>query len=282
MFNKAEIVPMSTDTMTFYEAKFSSIKSCLCDIANSYLNIAYKVYELDCRIRKDGKKCKYKNVVEACELELGFKKSTVYNMLNIVKTYGIDDKGKISYGQLCTRSDYSYSQLVEMLSLGEDQRSEITPDTPVSSIRMLKKSNEKDKPEVFQTSGKSPSAPEPSKTFQTSGKTPAPVELNESFETSSFSFDSFEVKIVYEDNDLYMQFNTEFSHFIDKFADLICDLSVDLSPYASDSRNYLRYDEIEKYAPADLEARFNIFISLYRQAYNAYHKQLDSENKSAV
>ena len=86
MFSKTDISPKLDDTSTFFECQFASIKSDLCDIANCYLMIAFKVHELDVRIRKDGKKCKYKNVVEACELELGFKKSTTYNMLNIVKT----------------------------------------------------------------------------------------------------------------------------------------------------------------------------------------------------
>lgn len=279
MFNKSEIVPKSTDTMTFYDSAFMSIKSYLCDIANSYLNIAYKVYELDVRIRKDGKKCKYKNVVEACEIELGFKKSTTYNMLNIVKTYAVDDKGKISYQQLCTHSHYTYSQLVEMLSLGSEQRADITPDTSVSAIRMLKKSNEKEKPETFQTSGKSP---EPSQSFQTSGKTSAVPELSESVETSVFSVDSFEVKIVFEDNDLFMEFNHKFSDYIDDFVTLLSDFNLDISSYAYDPRSYLSSDEIEKYSPDDLEERFNVIMALYRQAYNSYYKQLNRHDKSAV
>lgn len=293
MFDKKEIVPVITDTMTFYESTFALIKNDLCNIANTYLEIAFKVWQLDERIRKDGKKCKYKNIVEACALELGFKKSTTYNMLNIVKTYGVDPAiGKPNYYYLCKQSCYTYSQLVEMLSLGEDQRAEITPDTPVSAIRMLKKSNEKEKPEIVQTSGKSPSAPEPSKTFQTSGKSPAAPEPSKTFQTSGnssdpfehavFSLDNLEISIKSESNDLYLEFNKAAVDYLDKIADLFCDFQVAVSPCVGNNFGYLRSDEIEKYTPSDLEKRVMSFMVLYRQAYYAYHKHLDSVNNSAV
>ncbi len=264
MFNKTEIVPKRSDTMTYFEAAFASIKSDLCDIADTYLCIAYKVHEIDVRIRKDGKKCKYKNIVEACETELGFKKSTTYNMLNIVKTYGVDDKGRISYQQLCTYSHYSYSQLVEMLSLGSAQRSEIKPDTSVSAIRMLKKSNEKDEP----------------KTFQTSGKSDTSVEKTETFRTFGNSDHVYEIKSFFEDGELFIEVDDEFTEEVDVFTDDLCDFYSALG--TASSQHYLTGADFESFPPDKLEERFKTIMAVYRQAYNSYYNQLERENKSAV
>lgn len=279
MFNKTEIVPKRSDTMTFYESSFASIKSDLCDIANSYLNIAYKVHEIDVRIRKDGRKCKYKNIVEACELELGFKKSTTYNMLNIVKNYAVDDKGNISYKQLLDYSHYSYSQLVEMLSLGTEQRAAITPDTPVSAIRMLKKPEEKKKPEASRSSGKTP---EPVQTFQTSGKNSKPLERSEVLETVSFSApDDYDVDFQYsvsvEDDvgDISVEFNDDFCHLVDSFTDDLIEFYDTLRPLFVES-------DFDQFDPDDLEKRFSYIMHVYRSAYNSFKKQQDLQNKSAV
>ncbi len=265
MFNKTDIVPKSSDTMTFYEAAFAIIKSDLCDIANTYLNIAYRVYEIDTRIRKDGRKCKYKNIVDACEKELGFKKSTTYNMLKVVKTYGVDDKGKISYRQLTTYTKYSYSQLVEMLSLGSEQRAAITPDTPVSAIRMLKKSNEKDKPESFQTSGKTSKPSERSETFQTSGKSSA----------------EHGYKFFHEDGDLFCEFDPDFVKLVDDLDRVIEDFYYDLGGLVSPNL-FFGHDKFRKYSPDEIEILFESFMSIYRQAFDRFYEQLDLKKKSAV
>ncbi|MCM1165866.1 MAG: hypothetical protein NC299_09795 [Lachnospiraceae bacterium] len=268
MFSKTDIVPKRTGEMTFYEAAFATIKSDLCDIANAYLCIAFRVYEIDCRIRKDGKKCKYKTIAEACELELGFKKSTTYNMLNIVKTYGIDPKtGMPSYNQLCSYSQYSYSQLVEMLSLGFEQRAAVTPETPVAAIRMLKKPNEKEKPEVFQTSGKSSESVEKTETFQTSGKI-------------SFSGRKYEINVICEESNVAVSFDDLFVDLVDDISNTFNDFWDDLSP-RSDEHLFLS-DYFDHYLPDELEEKFNEFMTVYERAYSEYIKQRDITKKSAV
>lgn len=274
MFNKIEIVPKHTDTMTFYESSFASIKSDLCDIANSYLNIAYKVYEIDLRIRKDGKKCKYKNIVEACEFELGFKKSTTYNMLNIVKNYAVDEKGNISYKQLLDYSSYSYSQLVEMLSLGSEQRGSVTPTTPVSAIRLLKQPEKKEKSKVSQAPAK---AAEPVQTFQTSGKSNV-VERSEVLENVSFTAPDLDTDFQFSigsDPDLYVEFSNDFLHYFDSFTSDLCDLYYTFTPY-------LLEGDVGMFDPDDLEKRFNYILHVYRSAYNAVKKQENTKDKPAV
>lgn len=143
-----------------FELDIAAIKKYLVDIANTYLLIAYRLYEVD--VNKSYKGNGYKNIFEACEKELGFKKSTVYNLLRIVKIYGRDDEtGDITYQALSRSGDYSYAQLVEMLSMTSIQRSLVTPDTTVKEMRKIKQA---EKTKKFQTSGKIETAAEPVKT----------------------------------------------------------------------------------------------------------------------
>lgn len=275
MFDKTEIVPKREDCTTFFDSAFMSIKSDLCDVANLYLNIAFKVYEIDLRIRKDGKKCKYKNIVEACELELGFKKSTTYNMLNIVKTYGLDDKGQASYQKLCSYSHFSYSQLVEMLSLGSEQRALVTPDTPVSTIRTLKKSSVEDNSQIFQTSG---NFDEPLDVVQTSGKVVdvsenssgqleiSPLSGSVSDELLSFVDCSSVLKIVREDGDLYIQVNNVFFDLVDYLADFFSYLS--LSPPS----RFLKSSDLYNISLSEVFEKFNAFYPVFSRTLNAYSK----------
>ena len=144
-FNRYEICVRDKSKLSGFECDIETIKGYLCDIGNTYLLIAYRVYEMDLHKSYKGK---YKNLVEACEQCLGWKKSTTYNMLNIVKRFGTpNEHGIISYDSLFGSSRFSYSQLCEMLSLSDKQLEQVTPDTTVKEIREMKK-------QAFQTSGK--------------------------------------------------------------------------------------------------------------------------------
>ena len=50
--------------------------------------------------------------------------------------------------------NFNYSQLVEMLSMSDKKRAEVTPDMTVKQIRLLKKSEDVVSSDSFQTSGK--------------------------------------------------------------------------------------------------------------------------------
>lgn len=282
MFDKTQIVPRREDCQTFFESSFMSIKSDLCDIANTYLNIAFKVHEIDSRIRKDGHKCKYKNIVEACEIELGFKKSTTYNMLNIVKTYGLDENGNVSYKQLLTYNRYSYSQLVEMLSLGE-QRSSVTPDTSVTKIRALKAAETRKQnssrrleisentPEVVQMSGNVIDVEvSESSSCQLEIQLPVGSGSKELLKFADASGNGCVLKISREDGSLILEVNQKFYDIVDFLADYFSDLSDDLAPYASNSRRYLRYDEVDRYIPSELLEKFNVFYPIFSRVIDAY------------
>lgn len=119
-----------------FHSDIASIKQYLCEVGNTYLLIAFRIYEM---YRNGNYKKYYSTIVEACQAELGFKKSTTYNMINIVKRFGRPDSyGSISY-QTFVNLDYSYSQLCEMLSLSDKQLESVSPQTTVKELREMKK-----------------------------------------------------------------------------------------------------------------------------------------------
>lgn len=127
--------------VTSFQADIDTIKRYLTDIGNTYLLVAYRIYEMK---KNESFKPLYKNIADACESCLGFKKSTTYNMIRIVETFGSPDEhnpDRISYSSLFSASSFSYSQLCEMLSLSSSKRLEVTPDMSVKSIRSLKKAD---------------------------------------------------------------------------------------------------------------------------------------------
>ncbi len=144
-----------------FQMDIDTIKKYLVEIGNTYLLVAFRIYEME---QNKSYKAFYKNIVDACSECLGFKKSTTYNMLNIVKTFGsADASGRITFQSLFKAEKFSYSQLCEMLSLSDHQRSLVTPDMTVKDIRQIKKNDVIDIPveeikevsvESFQTSGK--------------------------------------------------------------------------------------------------------------------------------
>lgn len=144
-----------------FQMDIDTIKKYLVEIGNTYLLVAFRIYEME---QNKSYKAFYKNIVDACSECLGFKKSTTYNMLNIVKTFGsADASGRITFQSLFKAEKFSYSQLCEMLSLSDHQRSQVTPDMTVKEIRQIKKNDVIDIPveeikevsdDSFQTSGK--------------------------------------------------------------------------------------------------------------------------------
>ena len=122
--------------LTKLEVDCESIRKDIKECGKLYITVAYKVYELYIyEIYKE----KYKNIVECCREEFGFKKSTTYNMIKIVTEYGEEEDGVVTYRSLMQYGKFSYSQLVVMLSLSDSHRKDITPDTTISEIRNIKK-----------------------------------------------------------------------------------------------------------------------------------------------
>lgn len=181
---KSEL-PSSTssdwDKVTSFQCDVNTIKKYLTEIGNNYLLIAYRVYEMSW---SENYKPWYKNIAEACEAALGFKKSTTYNLISIIKRFGTPEPGGyIPYNSIFGVNQYSYSQLTEMLSMSNKQLEKVTPEMSVREIKQIKKAADVDisaaetsednnqavVSESFQTSGMSNDSK--TETFQTFGKT---------------------------------------------------------------------------------------------------------------
>ncbi|MDD6825725.1 MAG: hypothetical protein PUE12_06360 [Oscillospiraceae bacterium] len=144
---------MADKPLSKLDSDCESIRRNLKDFGKLYLLIAYKIYEL-----KHYKTYypKYKNIAECCEKEFQIKKSSTYNLLKIVETFGEkDDSGMVTYKSICCYEFYSYKQLLTMVGLSEDKRKDVTPDTSVSEIKKLVETNKIKESEKFQPVGKS-------------------------------------------------------------------------------------------------------------------------------
>lgn len=162
-FNKSSICSDDRYKLTSnFDMDCDAIKGYLCDIGNSYLLIAYRVWEINGS--QSYIKGGYRNIVEAMSDRLGFKKSTVYNLIHIVEKFGRSDSGEIDYKALMCYNQFSYSQLCEMLSMTNNQLNFVTPDLKVKELRELKKND------IVQMSGKVSDSPAASEVVQTSGK----------------------------------------------------------------------------------------------------------------
>ena len=134
----------------------NKIKGALYDIANSFVYIGF----LLCEANSLGsfKEWGYFSIYEYASSELGFKKSSVNNFMNICRTFSsnFSSCGEALPYSMILKDDYrnfNYSQLVEMLSMDDKKRSQVTPDMTVKQIRLLKKSDDVDSSDIFQTSG---------------------------------------------------------------------------------------------------------------------------------
>lgn len=213
------------DLCSSFECDIDSIKKYLTEIANTYLLVAYRIYEMN---RNKSYKVKYKNIVEACQVELGFKKSTTYNMINIVEEFGKPDtSGFITYSSLFGVEKFSYSQLCEMLSLSEKQRLKVTPETTIKEIRRIKK-EEKFIDVVVETS--TDDSVEPVIDLVSVQEPDTAPDCPENFQTSGISGCCYDKK--------YIEFD---------FACSECNFMFDFSGYYGDEDNYEFKDDEESF-----------------------------------
>lgn len=134
----------------------NKIKGALYDIANSFVYIGFLLCEAN--EYRSFEEWGYSSIYEYASSELGFKKSSVNNFMNICKCFSsnFSSTGEALPYSMILKDDYrnfNYSQLVEMLSMDDKKRSQVTPDMTVKQIRLLKKSDDVDSSDIFQTSG---------------------------------------------------------------------------------------------------------------------------------
>lgn len=142
-----EVINPETDEKMFI-SYIDKIRKEVERAADNWLHIAYYVYELN---YFGYYKKHFDNIVDCCQVNFGFKKSTTYNFINIVEQFAVKQsftvgmvksKPKLQYvgfnDFFSVVKNWSYSQLVAMLSLSDKQREQVTPDMSAREIKRLK------------------------------------------------------------------------------------------------------------------------------------------------
>ena len=128
------------DTITYLDGPMGvteKIRKAMYAVCKEYLYIGFLLRE----VRDFGyyKEKEYLDVYDYAGAELGFKKSSVKNFIAISDTFCHVDKGCPTMFLEDKYEKFKYSQLCEMLSLSESQRSKVSPDMTVREIREFKK-----------------------------------------------------------------------------------------------------------------------------------------------
>lgn len=112
----------------------------LCDLQRSYIRFGFHLYEFcRCKYYKD---FGYSSFERFCDSNIGLDKSTISRCINVYLRFAKKEEGKYVPSMFIDDkyADYSYSQLCEMVSLGNDDLKHIKPDMTVKQIREYKKS----------------------------------------------------------------------------------------------------------------------------------------------
>lgn len=119
--------------------KFTNkIKSAFYNIAREFVYIGFLLAE--CDYYETYKEWGYSSIHEYASDRLGLKKSSTYNFINVCKAFTEPTECMpCSYFMKDKYENFNYSQLVEMLSMNDKQRSQVTPDMTVKQIREVKK-----------------------------------------------------------------------------------------------------------------------------------------------
>ena len=120
------------------------IKHAMYDAAKSFVYLGFLLWEVK-QYHYYGEK-NYASVYDYAEVELGFKKSSTKNFIAVAETFGNKYFGSPWTSSILPTmtlqpeyKDFNYSQLCEMLSMSDKQRSKVTPDMSVRQIRDLKR-----------------------------------------------------------------------------------------------------------------------------------------------
>lgn len=163
--------------------------------ADNWLHIAYYVYELN---YFGYYKKHFDNIVDCCQANFGFKKSTTYNFINIVEQFA--DKTSFTVGMVKSKPklqfvvfndffnavrQWSYSQLVAMLSLSDKQREQATPEMSAREIKRLKTDSKRLENNSAESSETAPAeividesaSPAPAEVVESEPAAPAPADV---------------------------------------------------------------------------------------------------------
>lgn len=141
MCSEISAVYVSNDEHNDDCLKFTNkIKHAFYNIAREFVYVGFLLAE--CDYYETYKEWGYSSIHEYALDRLGLKKSSTYNFINVCKAFTEPTECMpCSYFMKDKYENFNYSQLVEMLSMSDKQRSQVTPDMSVKQIREVKKAS---------------------------------------------------------------------------------------------------------------------------------------------
>lgn len=145
-----EVIQLAETDEEMFVSYIDKIRKEVERAADNWFHIAYYVYELN---YFGYYKKHFDSIVDCCQANFGFKKSTTYNFIGIVEQFAVKRSFTLGQGMVKSKPQpqyvgyqdffnavkkWSYSQLVAMLSLSEKQREQATPDMSSRQIKSLK------------------------------------------------------------------------------------------------------------------------------------------------
>lgn len=110
------------------------------DIRQNYIRLGFHLREFD----KMGyyRDFGYSSLTEFCDVNIGLDKSAVSRCISVFEEFAMRDEHGVYKMWLNEKySQFSYSQLCEMVSMKEEQRKLVKPEMTIKQIRELKKKN---------------------------------------------------------------------------------------------------------------------------------------------
>lgn len=122
-------------------ASVERIRSELSGVVNSFCRIGYEFIQV--REKQLYKAYGYKNVAEFAEKLFDLKKASMHNYISVCERFSRpDDNGKPTSEISAAFSDFSFSQLTEIMRLPEGKAVHVTPEMTCTEIRELKSADE--------------------------------------------------------------------------------------------------------------------------------------------
>lgn len=135
------------------------IKKAMYDAAKSFVYIGFLLWEV--KEYKHYLEKNFRDVYDYAEQELGFKKTSTKNFINVAETFGNKyfKKDAHIYGGAILPTmhlqpeykDFNFSQLCEMLAMSEKKRALVSPNMTIKQIREIKREPEPDLPPNMET-----------------------------------------------------------------------------------------------------------------------------------
>ena len=120
-------------------ASFNYVKQDIADVKKRYMSLGFHLHEME--MRRYHEELGYDNFYECIEKNFHMDKSAVSRVISVWNEFCSKDDADSRKMWIDDRYEkYSYSQLVEMLPLKEQERRRVTSDMTVSQIRNYKKS----------------------------------------------------------------------------------------------------------------------------------------------